>query len=333
MKYLFYFLIFSTNICFGQQFARPGHPLSNLLEMNPAFAGGTLKPRIQASYRNLSPKLSSNYVNNYFAADLNMASMHSGAGVFFSTQNISQSILKTNKLGLVYNYHMALSDEWNCRLGLGGYFQSQKINSNNLIFPDQISPLTGEIGSTNEPLLQRAVRNVNFSSGFLFYRSDFWIGGGVSEIVRNRNFFTSGASSQHFLNLSFHTLKRFVIDQSFDRDELPGQFVDAVLVYERSGPFQQLSAGGSFTYKPISLGMFYKGFPFQKNKAGSLRNEAMVFKFEFKESDLSFFYNFELPFQIQSSGNGHQIGIAFNFPELEAFQGKRRWKKETEVVF
>jgi type IX secretion system PorP/SprF family membrane protein len=251
------FLSVTTNaqdIIYSQFYAAP-------LQMNPAFAGNTLAPRVGVNYRNQWPSLKaySTYSVSYsqFLEDLN-----SGIGLMLTTDDAGDGLYKTNRFAVSYAYKLKVNRDFNLKLGLEAGLMQTNVDWNSLIFLDQIDPINGPIDPGGSPFPTEEVAPLDFNrsyfdaaAGILAYGPVFY--GGISlkhlstpdDGILNIN---TNLYNGLPMRISVHGGAQIPLGHRNVRDKKA--FVSPNVLFIRQGDFGQVNGGAYF-----GLGMFFAG--------------------------------------------------------------------------
>ncbi|MEL6624058.1 MAG: type IX secretion system membrane protein PorP/SprF [Bacteroidota bacterium] len=168
---------------------------SNLLALNPAFAGSAGGPRIAMNFRGQWIKIPGYYQQAAFSMDMPIFPLGTsqGIGINFNADRAGEGDLTKLSLNFNYAYEVELvKREHYIRFGLSGGIIQATIDPFKLVFPDQIDPSCGFCLPTNEPLgewqTNRVVEDV--SAGFVYYNEFAYIGLTANHITQPDETFT-----------------------------------------------------------------------------------------------------------------------------------------------
>lgn len=149
---------------------------ANPIYLNPAFAGTNRCARFGLNYRNEWPQLSANYVTYSASYDQYFKGISGGIGVLATHDQQGQGTIKTSMLGLVYSYHLKLSNKASLLFGVRAAWYQKFLDWDNLRFGDMIDPRRGFIYKTGD--VQRGGSRGFFdaSAGMLFFTKNFFAG-------------------------------------------------------------------------------------------------------------------------------------------------------------
>src|SRR6185312_14507437 len=123
---------------------------SNVLYINPAFAGGAHATRFILHDRLQWPTLDAKYITSTFSVDHYFSRAKSGLGLLVVKDWEGSNIISSTQVDLQYAYELNISSVFSFRAGFQAGVTSQYINYSYLTFPDQYNSY-GFIGPSNEP--------------------------------------------------------------------------------------------------------------------------------------------------------------------------------------
>jgi len=186
---------------FSQFFASP-------LTLNPAFTGkfdGTI--RVAGNYRNQWPAFNNVYTTSTLSVDFPILKNKLpdydtwGLGILALTDKAGGGVLTNNYMAVSTSYHKALDEDGFQQLGIGfqGTYGQKRLNTNNLKFEDQLTPL-GFTGVTQD-IFNTENLNINYldvNAGLLYTGStsdnnNFYIGASMYHINRPKESFKGGS--------------------------------------------------------------------------------------------------------------------------------------------
>ncbi len=294
------------------------------LLISPAFAGINSTSKVNFNYRNQWPNLEANYQFTSFSADLSLGKINSGIGIIATTDKQFAN-LKTTSLGLQYAYHIDLSPDQTLSFGMQGNYVNRGLDMSSLIAGDQISNLlsSGSLGASNDPLLsnmnsQRSY--MDLSIGGLLNTRNYWVGFSAHHLNQPNKSMIS--STEEILATKFSVqlgTKIILQDNYYEADsyqELNNEkSISPVIHYKQQGDFQQLDMGAYLTWSPMVIGLWYRGIPIAKSKAGNPTRESMVALVGYKQDNFSIGYSYDLTLSSlgPAAGGAHELSIAYLF--------------------
>ena len=303
----------AQDVQFSQFYSAP-------LYLNPAFTGATQLTRVGSNYRSQWPALEANFVTMAAWVDHYMDDINSGVGFLIQTDREGLAGLRSTTFSGFYSYQLAISKEFTVRMGASAGYVLRDINFSSLTFGDQFDANGFISGPTAEQFDTGAQKNYfDMSLGALLYSQNAWIGISNSHTT-TPNQSLIGQESPLPMKWSVHGgykffLKSGVIDHGMYA-EVQERSIAPTFQYKNQGEFNQLDLGLYFTFEPIVIGTWYRGFPFKKVGEFS-NNEAIVFLLGYskrtKDNILNIGYSYDITISKlgASSGGAHEFSISY----------------------
>jgi hypothetical protein len=98
------------------------------------------------------------------------------------------------------------------------------------------------------------------------------------------------------------------------------------------GPtFSQLDLGINYHIDPISVGLWYRGKPFQKSVANTVEQDAFIIflGLYFKNLTLGYSYDFTISKLQTASGGAHEISVVYEF---SSHRSDKKNKKKYKLI-
>ncbi len=305
---------------FSQYFSAP-------LYLNPGFTGTAEEHRMGLNYRNQWAALPSAFVTASFGYDYNMSKLNSGFGILATSDRAGSADLTANSLSFLYSYKIQLKEKWVISPGMQFGYSTRNINFNKLVFGDQLEFGDSRAPSSDPQLGQLGNSGFfDFSSGLLVYNNVFW-GGITAHHMNTPNTSMLGEESTLPTRYSVHAGARIPLYYGPHNRERVSSVMPS-FIYKKQGEFDQLDVGMHFNYNPITIGMWYRGVPIQKNPSGYMSNDAFVFIFgvKFDQFDIGYSYDMTVSELGPATGGSHEIALLYLF-EVHKSVKKRRKEK------
>lgn len=302
----------AQDIQFTQFYAAP-------LYLNPAFAGSTMDTRLLSNNRVQWTGLgiAKSYNTYAFSADHFIPQYKSGVGLLATYSSAGTGRLRSVDISMQYTYHIDINTRWKLRPGLQATFVSRNIDFNRLLFGDQIYK-DGIAPNTQDQFYNPSVNFFDFSSGFLLYNRNLWIGAAAHH-MNTPNQSLTGEKSNLPLKYGIHggykiyVTSRSLIKRSYGRQ--PESSISPAFSYKAQGNFDQLDVGLYFYFEPLILGAFYRGIPvFKKLERGYGNNDALAVLVGVRVGGFSFGYSYDITVSklaVYNSGGSHEISLCY----------------------
>ena len=309
---------------FSQFFAAP-------MQLNPALTGGTYAPRIFLNYLNQWPSLSNAFVTYAVSYDQLVPSMNSAFGISILSDVAGDGIYNTTSVNGAYAYMFKTSNDIFVKGGLEVGFTQLKLNWNQLIFLDQLNPLTGSVdGAGNiNPTSEITPFALNktyadFSAGMLVYNEMFYGGMSVKHLNGpDESFLNDFSATPVPVRWTVHGGAQINLRKNHKK-YLEGTFISPNIMYVRQGAFEQLNAGAYASYNKVFGGAWYR-YSFGNPDAviGMIGMKHNIFK-------LGYSYDYTVSALSAQSNGAHEISIAINFDDDPNIRRKRKARRYTD---
>lgn len=336
MKRQITFLFLLMTVCaaqaqdpiFSQFYAAP-------LQINPAFAGNTLAPRISLNYRNQWPSLENAYVTYAASYEQLFESLNSGIGLQVQSDNAGNGILKSTSFGATFAYRLKIQDDFFAKFGteIGGY--QMALDWDKLIFTDQIDPITGSTDENGNPFSSDEIRPENLNktflsvgAGILIYNPRFYVGLSAKHLnTPDQTFLNTNAQLTQGLPVRWtaHAGAEFTIVEG-NRRQWP-VFVSPNVAFIKQSDFGQIDAGAY-----LGFGMFFAGSWYRHSFGNA---DAVIFSAGYSQDILKIGYSYDWTVSELSNaptGGAHEISLTINLEKSESFK-KRRFNSRYNDCF
>lgn len=294
-------IAYSQDISFSQFYANP-------LYLNPAFSGSVGVPRVALQYRNQWSGFDNAFTTYSAAFDMPVPKLQGGIGGYVLNDTQADGILNTLQFNLSYSVFIQLSENYRLHGALQAGFNQNSLNTNKLIFADNLDPNYGNHGSSAElaTLTDPNYSFVDFSSGVLMYSKRLFYGIAVHHLTEpNQSFYTGNEDvakldrkyTAHFgarlpVYLYGHNRKKFDISPQF--------------IVQSQGQFQQLNYGIFATKRGLTLGTWLRqNFGF--------RYDAVIFMVGFMKKSWQFNYSYDFTVSGLRADSGGTSEISLTF--------------------
>ena len=297
---------------FSQFYAAP-------LYINPAFTGASQYTRLGVNYRNQWPNLDASFVTFSFYADHYIDKYNSGIGFIVTTDREGSEGLNSTNIGFSYAYQLRISENLVFRPGIQYNLFTRNAGFQQLVFANQIDPITGSIDPTiTDPSIIGQNLNVSFgdiSVGGVLYSRRLFLGAAVQHITEpNQSLIGEEAPlpqrvtihGGYKINIGRGPLRRDLTYTYAERSITP------VFQYKQQGPFTQLDIGAFLHLEPINFGLQYRGVPF-KQFENFPNNEALIFSLGVTTNNFNIGYSFDYTLSDLSidAGGAHEFSLSY----------------------
>ncbi len=276
---------------------------SNPLYLNPAFAGVNICPSLHLNYRN-HPYPDFGHLSTYSASyHRHWRPVSGGIGLLVTSENLGE-MLKRHLIGGIYSYHTQLTRDLHLNFGVNASYYRKDLNWDELVFPDQYDPFTGNIIPTGEiPPESTWIHALDVSTGLLFYSEDFFAGVAGHHLTRPVESFFSDQRLP--VKLTLHGGAIFQFD-SYRRNLKDIDFSPNIIM-QHQGDFLRINYGAYFDIEPLTTGVWFRQ-DFEDQKT-------LIFLLGLYQKNYRIGYSFD--YSLSGSYPGisgiHEISVSLNF--------------------
>ncbi len=304
------FVILSTSIKaqdpqFTQFYATP-------LFLNPAFTGLTYEHRFTANYRNQWPGVKKTYSTYMVTYDYNISGLNSGIGFYSLQDRAGTSNLVTSQNGANFAYRVKVGKFSEARAGLQLAMVQKKLDNTKLIFNDQF--VTGSSISQDALSIDK-INYLDVGVGGLFNTTNYWAGFAIKHI-NQPNASMLGNIEPLPLFISVHGGYRYIISARGSGKTKLEEFVSASVHYRHEQKYDQLDIGAYYFKQLINVGIWYRGLPFKKYKAGYPNRESisLLVGLEIPDKNFRIGYSYDLTLSklgINNTQGSHELSLVY----------------------
>lgn len=312
----FILLFFSVTIKSYSQDIQFSQFYSNVLYINPAFAGSAHGTRFIAHDRLQWPGLDAKYATSYFSVDHFFERAKSGLGFYVLKDWEGSNIISSTQAALQYAYELNLSSTFSFRAGFQAGVTSQYVNYSYLTFPDQYNSY-GFVGPSNEPFNGNKKTFLDLSSGGIFYSDRFWLSVAYDHMNQpNEAFYGTDVSRLPYKMDYTIGYKFFLNGEPTTNTKEDRAYITPTAHYKFQGKSQQLDLGLYSYYQQLLLGFWYRGIPLVNDYRPDLQNnESVVFQVGWKfNPSLSMSYSYDYTVSklaIAHTGGSHELNLTY----------------------
>ncbi len=279
------------------------------LYLNPGFTGITPQQRLVLNHRIQWPSLPQAFATYAFSYDIFVNELRSGFGFLFTTDKMGSAGWRTTTASLLYSYKVKLSENVVFSPGLSFGYGSNGLDRTKLLMGDGLE----YDGLSLDPELNKLGRQnyFDFGSGFLLYSKRVWVGASFTHMNRP-NLSVLNDVSRLPMKTAIHGGIRLSMPGGRDR----ATYLTPSFIYRMQGKtFSQLDMGLNYHIDPVSVGVWYRGKPFQRTVINSIEQDAFILYLGlyFKQLTIGYSYDFTVSELQTASGGAHEISIVYEF--------------------
>jgi type IX secretion system PorP/SprF family membrane protein len=295
------------------------------LYLNPAFAGTTSNQRLVFNHRVQWPSLPQAFTTYAFSYDIFVPELRSGFGVIVMTDKMGSAGWRTTTENFIYSYKVKLSQKLVFSPAISFGYGTNGLDRSKLIMGDELR----YDGETADVELRKLGRQgyFDFTSGFLLYSRNAWVGGTFSHMNRP-NLSVLNEESRLPMKTAIHAGFRFDLGGGMRSGR--NSYLTPSLMYRMQGPtFSQFDFAVNYHVDPVSIGLAYRGKFFKKSVINSMENDAMVFflGMYMKSLQIGYSYDFTVSELQTASGGSHEVSLIWEFASRPANRAvKQKYK-------
>lgn len=304
----------AQDVQFSQYYAAP-------LYLAPSFTGATEGSRIIANYRNQWPEIPGAFVSYQLSYDHYFPNLNSGAGIMFLRDQAGSGKLSTTNIGLLYSYNFSISNKWELKPGINFTYAQRGLDFNRLVFGDQV--VYNSNTSIEVPVIDKT-RYYDFSSSLLAYSERNWFGFSIDHIL-TPNQTLIGMDSKIPMKYSLFGGKRFTVNNREGRfDE---ESISLTFLYKQQGDYDQLDIGGYWSKRPLVIGLWLRGLPFNDDYLENKVNQdalVVLAGYQLDDIKIGYSYDFTISGLSNKTGGAHEISIIYEFWQDQKLRKRKR---------
>jgi type IX secretion system PorP/SprF family membrane protein len=299
-------LTFAQDPQFSQYYQAP-------LYLNPGFVGITQQQRVVFNHRVQWPSLPQAFSTFAASYDIFVDELRSGFGFLATTDKMGSGGWRTTTFGLLYSYKIRLTDKIVFSPGLYFGYGTNGLDRNKLRLGDGLE----YDGITLDPEVSRLGRQsyFDFGSGFLLYNRNLWLGASFMH-MNQPNLSVLNDVSRLPMKTAIHGGARLNLSGGGPKTMSRVSYLTPSFIYRMQGKaFSQLDLGVNYHVDPISVGVWYRGKPFDKTVINTVAQDALILQLGmyFKNLTVGYSYDFTISEMQTASGGAHEISAVFEF--------------------
>jgi type IX secretion system PorP/SprF family membrane protein len=300
------------------------------LYLNPGFTGITPQQRIALNYRNQWPSLPKAFETYALSYDIFVDELRSGFGLLATTDKMGSAGWRTTTVGLLYSYKVKITDKIVFSPGLYFGYGSNGLDRTKVRLGKDLDVEYDQPGSSLDPDVARLGRHsyFDFGSGFLIYSKGLWVGASFSH-MNKPNISVLNDESRLPMKTAIHAGAKIPLHNGL-HDRGRSSYLTPSFIYRMQGPsFSQLDLGVNYHIDPVSVGVWYRGKPFESTVANTLQQDALILTLGMYLNifTVGYSYDFTIGKMQTASGGSHEISLVFEFSNKpRSRNSKRKYK-------
>lgn len=297
--------LFAQDPQFSQYYQAP-------LYLNPGFTGITPQQRLVANHRLQWPNLPQAFSTYAVSYDIFVEELRSGFGFLATTDRMGSAGWRTTTAGVLYSFKVRLTENLVFSPGLYFGYGTNGLDRSKLTLGDGLE----FEGQSLDPELSKLGNQsyFDFGSGFVFYSRNLWLGGAFHH-MNQPNLSVLNDVSRLPMKVSVHGGAKLSLYNG-PRTLAKVSYLTPSFIFRTQGKaFSQLDVGINYHVDPVSVGVWYRGKPFQKTVINSIAQDALILSLGmyFKNLSVGYSYDFTVSELQTAAGGAHEIAITYEF--------------------
>ncbi len=273
---------------------------ANKVYLNPAFAGTEICPRIILGFRDQWPGLQGEFVS--YTASYDASYQNIGFGFLINGDDAGRETIQTNNLSGIISPKIQIDGRWTLSFALEGGVVSKRLNHENLIFPNQVTP-TGINSEPQEIQDDRSDLDFDLSSGVLLYSRDFYVGYSMHHVLEPNISFLNDLSPLYKRHTAHIGGNIHMPRTPRERRLGSGPKLSPQVIFQQQGPARELNLGLYYIKNKFTTGLWYRNQDALAVLIGvQTRNFSFGFSYDVTTSKL-----------MDNSGGAMEISSAYKF--------------------
>lgn len=297
------------------------------LYLNPGFTGITNQQRATFIHRIQWPNLPQAFSTYAASYDIWVDELRSGFGILATTDKMGSAGWRTTTVNLNYSYKVRLNEKLVFSPGLSFGYGTNGLDRSKLQLGDGLE----FNGVSLDPSLQQLgnTQYFDFSAGFVLYSKSLFFGSAFSHI-NTPNLSVLSSEARLPMKVVVHGGGRITLNGGI-RTVARASYLTPSFVYRVQGTSSQFDLGLNYHVDPVSIGVWYRGKPFENSVTNSVQQDALIFTMGIylKSLTVGYSYDFTTSQLSTASGGAHEISLVYEF---EAKPLRRGVKKRNRLI-
>lgn len=225
---------------------------ANPVYLNPSLNGYSETTKLSSNYRKQWAKNATTF--NTFSSTIEhpIHKTNSAIGFQFIKDVAGDNIFNNTAFSFVYSYVFKINQNWQIRSGIQAGVAQRSINSNNLIFEDQLDVRNGVVRSSEERLSNETKYYPDFSAGLNIMSKKAYFGLAIHHLNQPRISFNEHQKEQLEQKYTLHGGLKIEGKNSIH------DYFSPNIIFQQQGASKTLSIGSYFKRKTLIAGTWYR---------------------------------------------------------------------------
>lgn len=298
------------------------------LYLNPGFAGITPQQRIAINHRIQWPSLPQAFSTYALSYDIFIDELRSGFGLLATTDKMGSAGWRTTTVGLLYSYKIRITEDFVFSPGLYFGYGANGLDRSKIRVGNGLTYGDGDEYNPIDPDLDKLGNQsyFDFGSGFLIYNKSLWLGAAFSH-MNEPNLSVLNDVSRLPMKTTIHAGAKLNLNHHLKSATARGHYLTPSAIFRMQGKsFSQLDFGINYHLEPVTLGVWYRGKPFETTVVNSIAQDALILTMglQFDLFTIGYSYDFTISEMETASGGAHEFSLVIEF----ASKPKRKSEKK-----
>lgn len=281
---------------------------ANPLYLNPAFAGTARCPRVIMNYRNQWPGIANVTFVTYSASyDQYVNGLHGGIGLLVLNDKSGEATWTNTQFSGIYAYQLNLSRKVSLKAGFQGTYMQHSINTDKIVFGDQIDNKYGIIYATQDFINDPSIDFFDFSSGLLVYSKSIYAGAAVHHMTQPAEKFISDGELP--MKITAHAGTMIYIEEPTRSATSKGTYVSPNILFQQQSTFTQINFGMYFAHGPLVAGIWSRFSP--------PNFDSIILLLGIEQGIFKFGYSYDFPISklnLKNSHGSNELSLSIQLP-------------------
>jgi type IX secretion system PorP/SprF family membrane protein len=281
---------------------------SNILPLNPAFAGTSLAGRFSVSYRNQFPSMGTTYATYNAAFDMPVELLQGGLGVNVMNDIQGRGIMNRFSVDGIYSYTLLVNRDITINAGFQASYVLRSLRVSGLIFPDGLDGNTGLYVGPGEPISDRTAGYPDFAVGFIGYSRTWYAGLASHHLTRPNISFSKNYREPLPRKYTIHGgIYIYIYEKKFGREAVR---LNPNLVVIQQGRQRQVNIG----LEAFRNGL-YSAIWFRQRRDFGLSTAMVAAGYEHEKFRFGYSYDFNVasPWKSNVGMGAHEVTFLYIF--------------------
>ncbi len=298
---------------------------ANKLYLNPALAGSSDHANLNLSYRNQWPNLDYPYVSYSVSYDDFYSGLNGGLGLLVMQDDQGDGAIKTTSFAGAYSFYLRINSDLIFRPAIQATLIQKKLDFKDLVFPDQVSPIYGNVfpHNTSGDPTKRSWSGMDFSVGLMAYYKNYYFGAAMHHANEPNLSFDDFEDDQLKAKYTFNAGAEFNLSGRVGGN---GLVLAPAFLFQKQGQFTQMNYGMYVSKNSLVFGFWFNQ-NFQLNYDAVILMVGVVTD-RFK---LAYSYDYTVTQLVQTNTGAHEL--SFSVPLVYEKRKRRRRSRSRHPQF